>query len=58
MTAIEIILWLIVSACASGAVFYKVGFKAGRDAQWVDDIIEHGRREAQRRDKRGRFKKQ
>lgn len=37
-------------------VGHVIGKKRGRDEQWVDDFLEHARKDAARRDALGRFK--
>ncbi len=34
----------------------RIGYKRGRDEQWVDSFIQRNNRERERRDKDGRFK--
>jgi hypothetical protein len=48
----------IVGIIAGAAYFigWRTGRQYGRDEQWVDDLIDEGRRNAARRDRQGQFK--
>jgi hypothetical protein len=46
-----------ICATVGFVVGWVCGETTGRDAQWCDDFINAGRRERERRDSRGRFKK-
>lgn len=56
--------WLIFAISAGVGVLVGIGYligwqtgrQHGRDEQWADDFIQHGRKEAARRDAQGRFR--
>jgi len=51
------ILSIFSGALALGFIIgARIGYKRGRDEQWVDSFIQRNNRERERRDKDGRFK--
>ena len=58
MSSTAIVALVLLSALVGLLVGWICGRNEGRDAQWVDDFIDAGRRERERRDAQGRFRKQ
>ena len=56
---LEIITTLAVFAGALALGFIigaQIGYKRGRDEQWIESFLQRNNRERERRDKAGRFK--
>lgn len=54
-----IAIWTLAAAALAAGVYqlgWRTGRQYGRDEQWVEDALAQGRRDAERRDARGRFR--
>lgn len=56
MSTTAILAMVLLALVVGVLVGHVFGERRGRDAQWVDDFIEAGRRDAARRDSLGQFK--
>jgi hypothetical protein len=57
MSTQAISIMVLIALALGWLVGYVVGQAQGRDAQWVDDYLDAARKDRERRDERGRWKR-
>jgi membrane protein YqaA with SNARE-associated domain len=55
MSALFVLTVAVLAAVCGACCGWMQGRQYGRNEQWVDDLIEAGKRDRERRDARGRF---
>lgn len=51
----EAIAYFLLNGLACALMGFLYGFKKGKEFQWMEDFFNHIKKEAARRDRRGRF---